>query len=108
MQRELSALKLRLGQLERDNLELAMKAKASPNAVAAPEVPAGSRADRLAHQEMQRKEYIATIEAGYRNEPFSQPWSSDTTAIVKDALARNNDVRQLVKSVDCRTRTCRV
>lgn len=61
-----------------------------------------------AEQERRRQDYVAGVEAAFRVETRDPQWSAATSAAVQTALAADDELRLLARSVDCRSQTCRV
>jgi hypothetical protein len=81
--------------------------KAAVGAAAAAKDPRIDPEARAA-EERKHKEYVAGVEAEFRNEATNPRWSSATSSIVQTAIAGDNDLRPLARGVECRSRTCRV
>lgn len=69
-----------------------------------PSTEAATRED----EEWRHQERMATVEADFRREPAATPWSIQTEAAVQEALAGDEAARTAVRSVECRSHTCRV
>lgn len=61
-----------------------------------------------AEQERRSREYMAGVASSFRNEPLDSAWSAAKTSLVQTALAADPALRQRVRSVECRSQTCRV
>ncbi|MFM8331663.1 MAG: hypothetical protein ACKN9T_08235 [Candidatus Methylumidiphilus sp.] len=61
-----------------------------------------------AEAERQRQEQMAAVEANFRGEAADRSWSERTTATVQHALAGQVAIQSSLRSVECRSSTCRV
>ena len=80
---------------------------ASQAAAAAPD----PRTDAVARQEAQQAERmrLASAESAFENERRDPRWSRDATAAIQSSLGQADDaVRGQVRSIDCRSQSCRV
>lgn len=83
-----------------------------------PEAPAQTRTEPVdpelkvletqAEQERRHREYVQGVAASFRKESVDPAWSSSKTSVIQAALASKPELRQLVRSVECRAQTCRV
>jgi hypothetical protein len=80
---------------------------ASQAAAAAPD----PRTDPMARQEAQQAERlrIASSESTFQGERRDARWAQDTTAAIQSSLTQADDaIRAQVRSIDCRSQSCRV
>jgi hypothetical protein len=54
------------------------------------------------------REQLARIDGAFRKETRDPQWSPATAAAVQAALVADNELRMLVRGVECRSHTCRV
>lgn len=105
---ELAALRQEVAQLrglvknQRQTPEAPDRAKAEP---VDPEIKA---LETQAEQERRHREYVQGVAASFRKEPVDSAWSSSKMLVIQTALASRPELRQLVRSVECRSQTCRV
>ena len=110
---ELAELRQQLARLEA-RLRTREQGTAAPGLPPpAPEAPAAAgdpRTDPETRAEAQRRqrEYVAGVDAEFRNEATDPRWSSATSSVIQAAIADDHDLRALVRGVECRSRTCRV
>jgi hypothetical protein len=72
---------------------------------------ANPRTDPAARQEAERTERmrIASAESAFRGEKQDTRWDQTTTASVRSALTQaDENLRQQVRSIECRSQTCRL
>jgi hypothetical protein len=55
-----------------------------------------------------RGEYMARVDAAFREEPTDTQWSSVAAAAIHGAITGDNDLRALAREPECRSRTCRL
>jgi hypothetical protein len=75
------------------------------------EIPAhDSRRDPAARAEAERdrQAHMAVLEASFWQEPADQGWSSAAAAAVQDALAFDDTAQAAMRSLECRSTTCRL
>lgn len=58
--------------------------------------------------ERERQEAIAVLEADFHREPTDRTWSSEATAAVQEALAGDETAQTALRSLECRSQTCRM
>ena len=63
-----------------------------------------AKAERERHQ----REYMAELATAFREETVDAAWSSQKTSAVQAALAADADLRERVRSVECKSQTCRL
>jgi hypothetical protein len=78
-----------------------------------PAAPAAAdpRTDPLARQEAQQAERlrVASSESAFQGERRDARWARDATAAIQSSFAQADDaLRAQVRSIDCRSQTCRV
>lgn len=74
-----------------------------------PEEPPPPEPETRAEQERKRREYMATVEAQFRDERVESSWSAATETAIRSAMAAaDSDLRAQARSVECRAQTCRV
>src|SRR5262249_43632991 len=95
---EIAELRQQLSQLRDQVLSHEQKLRVADPA--APEV--------RAEQERRRRDFVAGLEAKFRDELRDPQWSAATAAAVRTALASDDDLRPLARGVECRSQTCRV
>ncbi|HWL88242.1 MAG TPA: hypothetical protein VNO21_20705 [Polyangiaceae bacterium] len=61
-----------------------------------------------AEGERKHREYMAGVEAAFRNETIDARWSPATSSVVQTAISADNALRALTRDVECRSSTCRV
>lgn len=78
---------------------------AAPASGAAP-----SRMDPAARAEAERlhRARVASIDAAFQREPVEPRWSTAMASAVTTAVAGDDHLQRLTRSVECRSRTCRV
>src|SRR5262249_25151853 len=105
---EISELRQELFQLRHQVYAQAQRVAADPSRpqAATPAEPPGPEA--RAEAERKRKDYVAGIDAAFRKEVRDPQWSAATTSTVQSALATDDELRPLGRSVECRSQTCRV
>jgi len=104
---ELAELRQELSQLRHQVLSHEQKLRADPAAPAPAQADPRSPEAR-AEQERRRRDFVAGVEAKFRDEPRDPQWSTATAAAVRASLASDSDLRPLARGVDCRSQTCRV
>jgi len=105
------ALRQQVAQLQRDVASIRQQLARSPTMAAAADTGPDPRVDAGARMEADRVERmrIASSETAFQNEPRDNRWSQGATANVRAALGEiDESVRNQVRSVDCRARSCRV
>ena len=110
---ELAELRQELTQLKRQMWTQGQGVSATDPAKADAHDPAGAKDPRTdpearAEQERKYREYMASVDAAFRNEATDPRWSSATSSVVQTALTADSDLRPLARGVECRSRTCRV
>jgi hypothetical protein len=105
---ELAALRQEVAQL-RDVVTIERQKPVTPDPAKTelvdPEIQA---LDTQAEQERRHREYVEGVAASYGREPVDPSWSSSKMSVIQTALASNPELRQLVRSVECRSQTCRM
>jgi hypothetical protein len=97
--------------LRREVQELRQQVARWPGAAAVAQDTRSLRSDPQARAEMERAEQnrVATSEAAFQNEVRQPQWSQRTAQDVRATLAEADPaLRHLVRSVDCRSQSCRV
>ncbi len=64
--------------------------------------------ERREEDEGRRLAYMVGVATAFRNEATDPTWAAATSSAVQAAIAEAGDFRQLAKSVECRSSTCRV
>jgi hypothetical protein len=64
--------------------------------------------ERREEDERRRLDYMVGVATAFRNEATDPTWAAATSSAVQAAIAEAGDFRQLAKSVECRSSTCRV
>lgn len=102
---EVSELRQELFRLRHQVASQEMRlATADPAKAQAPDSGPEARAEA----ERKRKDYVVGIDAAFRKEARDPQWSAATTSTVQSALAADEELRPLLRGVDCRSQTCRV
>jgi hypothetical protein len=97
---ELSALRARLEQLE---------AAPAPSSSPVPQtVPKASAPEELARQEEEWRAHIAEVETKYQLEGRDPAWAHETQAVITRALDALPVLSKGLRSLDCRSETCRL
>ena len=110
----LAALRYELAALRAEVADLKRQMAAQSSVRPAQAVPAQAArqpgVDPLAQAEedRQRREQMQTLEAAFRGESSDPLWSGQAGAVVQAAFARNKALQAALRSVECRSRTCRV
>lgn len=100
-------------EIARLRAEVAMLRAATASA-SSPETPRRPRDDPQAQAEAARidQQRVSEAEAAFQREPFNGAWSQKASSDVQAALAASGStgvsLASAVRSVDCRSRTCRV
>jgi hypothetical protein len=61
-----------------------------------------------AKAERERQEQMAVVEANFQQEPTDQMWSFEAAGAVQEALANDEMGQTALRSIECRSSTCRV
>jgi len=64
--------------------------------------------ERREEDERKHREYMVGVDAAFRNEATDPRWAATTTVAVQAAITETGELRQLARSVECRSSTCRV
>jgi transposase-like protein len=105
---ELAALRQEVAQL-RQLVKNQGQAPAAPDqAKTEPVDPEIKALETQVEQERRHREYVQGVAASFRKEPVDPAWSSSKMSVIQTALASKPELRQLVRSVECRSQTCRV
>jgi len=108
---EAPSLQAQVVALRREVQELRQQVARWPGAAAVAQDARSLRSDPQARAEMERAEQnrVATSEAAFQNEVRQPQWSQRTAQDVRATLAEADPaLRHLVRSVDCRSQSCRV
>ena len=98
-------------QLRRDVADIRQQLARLPGAAHVAETPAHPRSDPAARLEAEQVEQqrIAATDTAFRSEREDPRWSRDTAAAVRAAVAEADEsLRNQVRSVECRSQSCRV
>jgi hypothetical protein len=71
----------------------------------------GARAadpETRAEAEHRRRQYMAGLDAAFRNEMMDPRWSPVTLAMVQTAISGDDNLKLLAPAVECRSHTCRM
>ncbi|MGH8497689.1 MAG: hypothetical protein ACRERV_02610 [Methylococcales bacterium] len=101
---EVSALRRAVREQARTLAQASLGAEENQAAKQNPSTEAATREDEV----RRHQERMATVEADFRREPAATPWSTRAEAAVQEALASDEAARTAVRSVECRSYTCRV
>lgn len=105
---ELAALRQEVVQL-RELMTIERQKPMTPDpATTEPVDPEIKALDTQAEQERRHREYVQGVAASYGKEPVDPSWSSSKMSVIQTALASNPELRQLVRSLECRSQTCRM
>ena len=105
---ELTALRQEVAQLRHLVKNQGQTPEAPAQAKAAPVDPEIKTLETQAEQERRHREYVQGVAASFRKEPVDPAWSSSKMSVIQTALASKPELRQLVRSVECRSQTCRM
>lgn len=105
---ELAALRQEVAQLRQLVKNQGQTPEAPDQAKTEPVDPEIKALDTQAEQERRHREYVQRVAASYGREPVDPSWSSSKMSVIQTALESNPELRQLVRSVECRSQTCRV
>jgi hypothetical protein len=107
----LVALRQEVELLRREVREIRDQVSRMPGAAQAAAAPPDPRVDPVARQEAQQAERqrIASAESAFQGERRDASWSQDQAAAIRSSFAQAGDgMSALVRSIDCRSQTCRV
>ena len=105
---ELAVLRQEVAQLRQVVKNQRQTPEARDQAKTEPVDPEIKALETQAEQERRSREYVQGVAASYRKEPVDPSWSSSKMSVIQTALASKPELRQLVRSVECRSQTCRV
>ena len=105
---ELGELRQELFELRHQVLSHEQKLRVGDPAAFAPTQTEPPSPEARAEDERRYREFVAGIEAKFRDELRDPQWSAATAAAVQTALASDSDLRPLARGVECRSQTCRV
>lgn len=102
---ELAALRQEVAQLRQAVKNQPAPAEPTRTGPVDPEVKA---LETQAEQERRHRDYVQGVATSYRNEPVDPAWSASKLSVIQAALAAKPELRSLVRSMECRSQTCRV
>lgn len=105
---ELAALRQEVAQLQQLVKNQGQTPEVPDQAKTEPVDPEIKALETQAEQERRHREYVQDVVASFRKEPVDLAWSSSKTSVIQTALTSNPELRQFVRSVECRSQTCRV
>jgi hypothetical protein len=70
--------------------------------------PVETREQLEERAKLERQEFMAKVSASFRAEPTDASWSREMSATVRETFEGDKDVGPLVRSIECKSRTCRV
>lgn len=105
---ELGELRQELFQLRHQVLSHEQKLRVGDPAASVPPQTEPPTPEARAEDERRHREFVAGVEAKFRDEPHDPQWAAATAAAVQTALASDNDLRPLARGLECRSQTCRV
>ncbi len=108
---EFAQMRQQIAFLRREVADLRAQVSRLPGNPHTAEAEAAARRDPEARAEAEREERLraAATEQAFRNEQRDPRWSPGTSASIRSALADlDESVRNQVRSVECRTQSCRV
>jgi hypothetical protein len=105
---ELAALRQEVAQLRQLVNNQGQTPEAPDQAKTGPVDPEIKALETQAEQERRHREYVQGVAASFRKELVDPAWSSSKMSVIQTALASKPELRQLVRSVECRAQTCRV
>jgi hypothetical protein len=81
-----------------------------PHASAENETGRNARNDpiALAEEERKHKELMAAKESAFQQEPLDGQWAPQTSSSLREAMSNNPAMRDAVRTIECRSSTCRV
>jgi hypothetical protein len=103
LESQLSALRARL-----EGVEAAPTAAQEARNVAAPEAPAPVSPEEVARQKAVWHEHMLEVEAGYQTEVRDPRWAREAQESITRALANLPTVSKGLRSLECRSETCRL
>ena len=107
----LVALRQEVELLRGEVRDIRLQVSRMPGAAQAAAAPPDPRVDPVARQQAQQAEHqrIASAESAFQGERRDASWSQDQAAAIRSSFAQAGDgMSALVRSVDCRSQTCRV
>lgn len=64
--------------------------------------------EERAEQEQKWHEHMAEMDARFQSESRDSGWSETTSRAIRDTLEANEDMRASVRSIECRSRMCKI
>jgi hypothetical protein len=109
LRQDMARLRREFSTLQRQIQEQGQAATAGgPGSEADPASDPRSDPAARAEAERVRQEQMAVIEATFRQEPIDREWSFKATGAVQEVLASADTVRPALRSLECRSQTCRM